>query len=49
MKIALNTCRDYKRTAWFRHIDMRTPIEELPEPVAPTPEISRELFMDREC
>ena len=46
MKIALNTCRDYKRSAWFRHIDMRTSIEEMPEPVAPTPEISRELFMD---
>lgn len=46
MKIALNTCRDYKRTAWFRHIDMRTSIEELPEPMAPTPEVSRELFID---
>ena len=46
MKIAVNTCRDYKRTAWFRHIDMRKSVDELPEPVAPTPEISRELFMD---
>ena len=46
MKIAVNTCRDYKRTAWFRHIDMRKSIDELPEPMTPTPEISRELFMD---
>ena len=46
MKIALNTCRDYKRTAWFRHIDMRKSVDELPEPVAPTTETSRELFMD---
>ena len=46
MKIAVNTCRDYKRTAWFRHIDMRKSIEELPEPMAPTTETSRELFMD---
>ena len=46
MKIAVNTCRDYKRTAWFRHIDMRKSIEELPEPIAPTTETSRELFMD---
>lgn len=46
MKIAVNTCRDYKRTAWFRHVDMRQSIDELPEPVAPTPEISRELFID---
>ena len=21
MRIAINTCKDYKRTAWFRHID----------------------------
>ena len=46
MKIAVNTCRDYKRTAWFRHIDLRKSVDELPETVAPTPEISRELFMD---
>ncbi len=46
MKIAVNTCRDYKRTAWFRHIDMRKSVDELPEPVAPTTETSRELFMD---
>ncbi len=46
LKIAVNTCRDYKRTAWFRHIDMRKSIDELPEPMTPTPEISRELFMD---
>ena len=46
MKIALNTCRDYKRTAWFKYIDMRKSVDELPEPVAPTPEVSRELFMD---
>lgn len=46
LKIAVNTCRDYKRTAWFRHVDMRKSIEELPEPAAPTTETSRELFMD---
>jgi RNA polymerase sigma-70 factor (ECF subfamily) len=46
MKIAVNTCRDYKRTAWFRHIDMRKSIDELPEPVAPATETSSELFLD---
>ena len=46
LKIAVNTCRDYKRTAWFRHVDMRKSVDELPEPMTPTPEISRELFMD---
>ncbi len=46
MKIAVNTCKDYRRTAWFKYIDMRKSVDELPEPVAPTREISRELFMD---
>ena len=46
MKIAVNTCRDYRRTAWFKYIDMRKSVDELPEPMTPTPEISRELFMD---
>ena len=46
MKIAVNTCKDYRRTAWFKYIDMRKSVDELPEPVAPTQEISRELFMD---
>ena len=30
-RIAVNTCRDYTRTAWFRHVDRRTAAEELPE------------------
>lgn len=31
MKIAMNTCRDMKRRAWFRHIDRRVTLEQLPE------------------
>ena len=46
MQIAVNTCKDYKRTAWFKHIDMRKSIEELPEPAAPVSDSSRELFLD---
>ena len=30
MRIAINTCKDYRRTAWFRHIDNRQALEELP-------------------
>ncbi len=30
MRIAINTCKDYRRTAWFRHIDNRKALEELP-------------------
>ena len=31
MSIAINTCKDYSRTAWFRHVDRRTTLDELPE------------------
>ncbi|MGN1021449.1 MAG: sigma-70 family RNA polymerase sigma factor [Aristaeellaceae bacterium] len=29
MRIAINTCKDFRRTAWFRHIDRRKALEEL--------------------
>ena len=35
MRIAVHTCRDYQRSAWFRHTDQRKSIEELPERQAP--------------
>ena len=28
--IALNVCRDYRRTAWFRHVDRRVEADALP-------------------
>lgn len=30
MRIAINTCKDYRRSAWFRHIDLHQALEELP-------------------
>jgi len=33
MRIAINTCRDYARTAWFRHVDKRANLDELPEAI----------------
>ena len=33
--IAINVCRDYRRTAWFRHVDRRT--DDLPEQAASCP------------
>ena len=30
LRIAINTCKDYRRTAWFRHIDRKKSLEELP-------------------
>ena len=31
MRIAINVCRDYQRKRWFRHIDMRHALEDLPQ------------------
>ena len=31
IRIAVNTCRDYQRTGWFRHMDRRITPENLPE------------------
>ena len=30
IRIALNGCRDYRRSAWFRYIDPRVSIDDLP-------------------
>lgn len=35
MRIAVNTCRDLARSKWFRHIDRKICLEDLPEPSAP--------------
>ena len=33
--IAINVCRDMRRTRWFRHVDRAVEIENLPLPVSP--------------
>lgn len=39
MRIAVNTCRDMRRSAWFRFWSGRVSLDALPEPAAaPTPE-----------
>ena len=30
IRIALNTCKDYQRSQWFKKVDMRKSLEELP-------------------
>ena len=35
MRIAINTCRDVRRSAYFRHIDRKTSLDELPEGSCP--------------
>lgn len=41
MRIAMNTCRDMRRSAWFRHVDRKVTPDRLPEP-------SRNIDPDRE-
>ena len=46
MRIAINTCKDYKLSAWFRHVDKTKTAEEA---LASSPEIKRashELYLD---
>lgn len=39
MKIALRTCHDMRKSAWFRHVDRRVTPDDLPPASAPfTPE-----------
>ena len=35
MRIAMNTCRDMRRRAWFRYMDRRITPEEMPEAAMP--------------
>ena len=46
LRIAINTCKDYKRTAWLKHVDRSRAVEDLPPPAGDTTEESRALFLD---
>lgn len=46
MHIALNVCRDYRRTRWFRHVDMSRALEDVPLHVNDALPEDRELLMD---
>ena len=35
MRIAVNTCKDIRRGAWFRHTDRSISLDKLPEPAVP--------------
>ena len=45
LKIAINTCKNYRRGAWFKHIDKTKIIEELPTAVTGVTEESRDMFL----
>lgn len=44
--IALNVCRDIRRTRWFRHVDMRRALEDVPQGVASVLPEDRALLLD---
>ena len=46
MRIAVNTCKDYRRLAWARHTDARTALEDLPPRLTARQEQDRALTMD---
>ncbi len=46
MRIAINTCRDYQRSRWFRYVDRRKALDELPEMLGGTSPEDRSLFLD---
>ena len=45
MRIAINTCRDMQRTAWFRHVDRRVRLELLREPSIQAEEDDQDLTL----
>ena len=46
MRIAVNTCRDMLRSAWFKRLDRRITPEELPQAAAPQQEHDAELALE---
>ena len=46
MRIAINTCRDMRKAAWFRYIDRRVTLEKLPEPAADVSWEQTDLTLD---
>ncbi len=46
LRIAINTCKDYRRTAWFRHVDLSRALEELPPAIQDVTDESRAMFLD---
>lgn len=45
MRIAINTCKDYRRTAWMRGRAQTSTYDDLPDALCPVTEVSRELFL----
>ena len=46
MRIAVNTCKDYLRSSWFKRRKQTCALEEIPPALMPVSQDSRELFLD---
>lgn len=46
VRIAINTCHDYKRVSWFKHVDLSIALENLPRSILLTEQESRDIFID---
>ena len=46
MRIAINTCKDYRRSAWMKRVDARRALEDLPPALHPVTDAQRDLFLD---
>ena len=46
MRIAVNTCKDYLRSSWFRRRKQTCALEEIPPALTPISQDSREFFLD---
>ena len=45
LRIAINTCKDYRRSAWFRHVDRNRALDELPQQLVATEPEDRTLTL----
>ena len=45
-RIAINTCKDLRRSGWFKHVDRRITLDKLPEPAAPVQAGERQLMLE---
>jgi RNA polymerase sigma-70 factor (ECF subfamily) len=46
MRIAVNTCKDYRRSAWWRRVDRRVTPEDLPETASTQPEDETDVLSE---
>ena len=45
MRIAINTCKDMRRSSWFRYVDHRITLEKIPQPAIEPSDDQADLAM----